>query len=221
MVCAVCAAALTGPTFPERTIPPVDNAGKHPDLKTFLNDLSTAVENKDVKQLLAHVDENIKIGFDAENGKANFTRNWGLDTGPAKSVIWKELGDVLRLGGAYSEENGTARYIAPYMFAKWPDEFDSFEYAAITGENVTIRSGPSRTAAAIKTVSYLIVHMEEIPEEIEETINGETHPWRKIGLPDGRKGFVWGKYARSPVSYRAGFERTNGFWKLTFFLAGD
>jgi hypothetical protein len=37
----------------------------------------------------------------------------------------------------------------------------------------------------------------------------------------GKKGYVKGEFVRSPIDYRAGFDKVDGKWKLRLFLARD
>ena len=45
--------------------------------------------------------------------------------------------------------------------------------------------------------------------------------WYKIETLGGKKGFVSAEFVRSPIDYRACFEKKNGKWKMTAFVAGD
>ncbi len=40
-------------------------------------------------------------------------------------------------------------------------------------------------------------------------------------LLGGKKGYVSVKFVRSPIDYRACFEKKNGKWKMNTFVAGD
>jgi hypothetical protein len=45
--------------------------------------------------------------------------------------------------------------------------------------------------------------------------------WLNVRLADGSTGYINVKYVRSPIGYRAIFERTDGRWVMTYFIAGD
>ena len=66
-------------------------------------------------------------------------------------------------------------------------------------------------------LSYNIV---EIIKSIEK-FHAEKGDWYEIKTLGGKKGFVKAEFVRSPIDYRAGFEKKSGKWKMTFFLAGD
>ena len=42
-----------------------------------------------------------------------------------------------------------------------------------------------------------------------------------VQLADGRAGYMWHAYVRSPVDYRALFNLIGGRWRMTAFVAGD
>ena len=85
-----------------------------------------------------------------------------------------------------------------------------------------MRSEPSLNARILKSLSYNIVKVLQVVNDKQETIGGETHPWVKIQLPESAlEGFVYGKYLRSPIDYRIGFEKNGRNWQISFFVAGD
>jgi hypothetical protein len=45
--------------------------------------------------------------------------------------------------------------------------------------------------------------------------------WLSVHLADGSTGYIDERYVRSPISYRAYFERMDGRWVLMMFIAGD
>jgi hypothetical protein len=50
---------------------------------------------------------------------------------------------------------------------------------------------------------------------------GEKREWVNVKLADGQTGFVAAEFIRGPVDYRAIFEKQNGRWVMTAFVAGD
>lgn len=200
---------------------PVDEAPKDTLFFVFRENLRQVVQEKNVFGLLEAVDEQIKNGFGDNNGFAEFVSLWGLDQPDeaADSEVWQVLGDVLELGGSFSDQGRF--FTANYVASNWPAGYEPFESGAIIGSGVRFRSAPTLQSQTIASISYDIVKVIEHSEK-EETIGGESHPWIKVALLDGREGFVYGKFLRSPVGYRAGFERKpNGQWQMNFLLAGD
>ena len=200
---------------------PVDEAQTDTSFFLFREDLLTAIQNKDIFSLVQHIDENIKCSFGDENGLSGFIKLWQLDS-PSKtssSPVWSTLEQVLNSGGTFDQDRQL--FIAPYLYATFPDKYDSFEYGAITGSGVRLRTEPGLQSQTIKNVSYEIVKLLG-PSDKTETIQGETHPWVQVELLDGTSGYVFGKFVGSPIDFRAGFERqSNDRWKMIFLVAGD
>ena len=202
---------------------PMDEADQNPDFKKFRDDLINAIKKKDLKFLLEHTDDKINYSFggcDEDTIIKGFIKFWKLDENPEKSEIWYELGEVLRLGGAFNDDKTS--FTAPISFAaRGYGELDAYEGSVIIGENVNVRSEPSSKSKVIARLSYCVVRSDGQNETGSETINGETYPWVAISTLDGVKGYVFGKYVRSPIDYRACFVKKNGVWKMVFFVNGD
>ena len=123
--------------------------------------------------------------------------------------MWDELREVLARGGRFSSPTSFA---APYVYANWPERFDSFECAAVIGTHVRVRSRPALDAPIVTAVSHSIVRLIE---------PAQGKLWARVQLGDGRTGYMWHAYVRSPVDYRALFNLVDGRWKMTAFVAGD
>jgi len=208
-------------TFKTVEIPFYDDAPKDATLFAFRNNLLKAVQARDVKAVLNVLDPTVLSGFDGEEGIDAFKLRWKLNEKPEASVLWKELGEALRLGGRINKGQNETYFIAPYSYYALPEEYDPINHGLVVGEGVNVRAKPEENAEVVQKVGRIIVllHHEEKPKVA--TIGNETFPWRKVGLPDGRSGYVWGKYVRGPNDYRVGFSNRSGQWKMIYFVAGD
>jgi hypothetical protein len=199
---------------------PVDEADQNPDFRQFRDRLITAVNKQDVGFLKQHVHANIKYSFGATDGMTGFLEFWQLDADPEKSEIWTELGKVLALGGAFYNQEKSS-FIAPYVFSRFPDEYDAFLHVAAVTDNVDVYAEPDESSSVITRLNHNIVKV--YPGETQEFAGQTSHEetkWTKIELPSGY-GFVNAEYVRSPIDYRAMFTNKDGVWKMTFFVAGD
>lgn len=200
---------------------PVDEAPKDTLFFVFRENLRQLVKDKNVFGLLEAVDEQIKNGFGDNNGFAEFVTMWDLDKPEkaAESKIWAILEGILSLGGTFQEAG--QQFGANYIASSWPAAYEPFEYGAIAGSGVRFRSAPTLQSTTIASISYDIVKVLSYTDKTE-TIGGETYPWVKVTLLDGREGYVYGKFLRSPVGYRAGFQRNaRGEWQMSYLLTGD
>ncbi|GMV99300.1 MAG: hypothetical protein AMXMBFR84_04390 [Candidatus Hydrogenedentota bacterium] len=207
--------------FPNIEVAPKDEGPADKSFAAFRDSLSKVIDKRNVDELLKAVDPDIKCGFGGDDGVIAFVQTWELKTEPAKSRIWQELREVLRLGGAFMDFDGDKLFIAPYTHTEFPGELEPYEFGLVTGAGVRIRSEPGSKSKEVAKVSYAAVRFLDDAEPKEESIGDETFPWRKVALADGTQGYIWGKYVRSPIDFRAGFSKKSGEWRMTFFVAGD
>ena len=178
-----------------RRLLPVDESGRDPSLVAYLAKLKDAVAKQDRAALVALVHPGIKNGFGGDDGVANFQPEWTV------------LERLLRMGGAWQGQS----FSVPYVFAKFPEDLDAFDYAAITGQVVWLREAPTATSRGVRQLSYDIVRVEEQGAE-----------WWKVTTLQGEKGYVFATYIASPVGYRAIFQKNERReWKMFALLAGD
>lgn len=187
---------------------PVDEGPRRPDFLAFRTSLQEIIARRDVPGLLRVVHPKIRNSFGGDDGVEAFRRLWRLDQ--ADSELWRELGSVLTLGGVFE---GPDTFVAPYVFARWPDDIDPFEHVAVVGTGVRVRSAPGPRGRVVATLSYEILRLGSSGYRQE--------PWTSVLLRNGRRGFVASHLIRSSVDYRAYFTGVGGEWLMMVFIAGD
>lgn len=210
---------VISPVWANDTLPelaPVDETGSDPSFAAFKTELLRVVGEKDVKALTAMIAPDIKADFGGGEGRDYFFDAWGLNTAPGESALWAELETVLTLGATREEDGG---FVAPYVFSRWPDEVDAFEYVAVTGMTDFLADPckPDSIAASLGPV-LLRVLMDEPPGAF---VCDWAQSYRYVEVGPGRRGFVDANHVRSPIDYRARFESRDGHWRMVFFVAGD
>lgn len=189
---------------------PVDEAPSRPDFFSYRAHLQAALASRDTAAVLAAADSAILLSFGGDGGIEDMKRMW-LGGNPDFD-LWKELGSALALGGSFIQP---ATFAAPYVYSVWPDSLGAFDHVAVTGSNVRVRSEPRVGSAALDTLSFSIV-------KVSRRLPGRwTEGWIPVELKDGRPGHISSSFARSPVGYRALFNRTARGWKMTALVAGD
>jgi len=209
--------------FPRVQVIPKDEGEKDPSFKEFRDEFIAKLKEKDLDYLIAHLDPNIRVSFGDTMGIKGFKEYHGLNEDFEDSKVWYELIEVLRLGGQFSG-NDKKYFVAPYVYASFPQDIDAFQYSLITNSRVNIRKEPSSKAKILENISYEVVQHSYLPPEdkVKETINGEEYYWEKIVTSKGNEGYVYGKYVRSSIDYRGFFSKDEkGLWKLDTFVAGD
>jgi len=200
---------------------PFDEGTQDADFVKFRMKLYQAVKEKDVDFILSILADDISFDFSGGASKADFIKEWQLDVAPKESKIWKELAFCLELGGKWNTYDDTKRFVAPYVFMLESFE-DAFSEGVIVGDNVRLRAGASSTSEIIGSLSWDHYTLMDQDDFTEEEIGGVSHYWMKIETLNGEKGYVYGKYTRSPIDYRVAFEKqADASWKIGYFIAGD
>lgn len=202
----------------ERYVKPVDEAKKDASFFAFRTKLVEATKKRDVKFVLSIVDPNIKNSFGGDDGIANFKKNWKIER--ADSLFWNEFLLVITNGGKFSSEGNVKSFFAPYIFNSFPDDVDSFTYSAIFGSNVNLRELGDAKSKVVAQLSYNIVKVD-FENSVKKPKSKNEYEWLKIETLGNKKGFVSASFVRSPIDFRAGFEKVGGKWKMTAFIAGD
>jgi hypothetical protein len=205
----------------ERKVLPVDEGKRDASFSAFREKTLQAAKRRDVKYILSIVDANIKNTFGDSNGIEEFKKMWKINS--PQSEFWDEFITVLEHGGAFWKRNGAPKnqiFHAPYTFTQFPEDLDSIEHQCVFGNNVNLRSKPDASAPVVASLSYDIVKVD-FENSVKDETDEDKYSWLKVETLGGKKGFVNAKYVRSPVDYRAIFEKRNGRWKLVTFVAGD
>ncbi len=202
----------------ERYVKPVDEAAKDASFLAFRTKLIEAAKKRDAKYILSIVDRKIELSFGGLSGIEDFKKTWKINN--PNSEFWKEFLTVMTHGGTFYKEEGSKMFFAPYTFRTFPEDLDVFEYSAIFGNNVNLRAKPDLKAKVIAQLSYNVVKVD-YENSVRKTGTEDEFSWLKIETLGGKKGFVKAEFVRSPIAYRAGFEKKNGKWKMTVFIAGD
>ena len=211
---------IIGAAQKERQVTPVDEAKKDASFFAFREKLIAAVKKRDVKFLLGTLDRDVTGSFGGDEGIEDFKKLWKLDR--PNSKLWAELLTVLTGGGTFIKDAGikNKQFCAPYSFTLFPPDLDAFEYHVIFGNNVNLRARADGRAASIAKLSYNVVKVD-YDKSVKNSVTDDDYYWLRVETLGGKKGFVAAEFVRSPLDYRACFEKKNGFWKMTAFVAGD
>ncbi len=213
-------ALITGASAQERYVKSVDEAKKDPSFFAFREKLIAAAKKKDSKYLLSIVAPDIKNGFGGDDGINEFKSRWDFG-GPDNDDFWVEFLPVITNGGSFTKVGGkNSIFFAPYIFQAFPEDLDVFKHSVVIGKNVNLRKDGRADAPVIAVLSYNIVMVDE-ENSIEGRGKDGVMDWYAVETLGGKKGFVKAEYVRSPVNFRAGFEKIKGEWKMTIFVAGD
>ena len=201
----------------ERYVMPVDEGKDDPSFLAFRNNLIKIVKNRDLEELLSLTDREFRGSLGPDEGVDFFKKK--LENPSSKPDLWRELLVVLEHGGSFQPHDPSS-FCAPYLFGSFPDDVDSFKFQAIFGSNINLRSKPGLKAPVTARLSYNIVQVD-YEHSVHVSPDSKEHVWLMIETLGGKKGYVKAEFVRSPIDYRAGFDKVDGKWKLRLFLAGD
>ncbi len=200
---------------------PLDQADLNPHFILFKDSMLQALQQKDTAFLLGHIGDKIAMSFDVEQTKAEFINNWNLQSAPENSSLWGVLIEVLEMGGLFSSSEFNF-FICPYTFFLSVE--NPYAHKAVVGTEVRIRNKPGLEGAVLGSLNFEIV--EGVPLDpgetpVEQTIGGEIHTWEKVKTSNGNVGYVYGKFLKSPIDFRAFFAFQQDKWMLSTLVAGD
>jgi hypothetical protein len=187
---------------------PADQCASDPSFTAFREQLRQAIERRDRDRLLALVADDIRVSFGDTGGRSDFIQTWGLDR-PETSLVWGELAEVLRLGCGPAEDGSLW---APNLGPQLNDEEDPFSTVMAVREGAVLRADADARSAVIAPLRWDVLTVQS---------DDGSDEWIPVRMRDGRSGFVHSEDVRSPLDYRAGFEKRGGRWQMTTLVAGD
>lgn len=203
---AIVIAAFAAVAAPNR-LPPIDQCLSDPSFVVYRSGLLDAVRQQDRERLLAALADDIIVDFGGGSGKPLFAANWALDRSPT-SRVWDELGRALALGCASSGD----AFVAPSAIAQLDSDRDGFATLFAIVPGTQLRTEPRDDSEVVATLDW------DLLTSGEQVASSE---WLAVRLDDGRTGFVRRSQVRSPLDYRAVFEKRGERWLMTAFVAGD
>jgi hypothetical protein len=192
---------------------PSDDAND--SFRMFREQALEAFARQDTAFLFRMVAEEIRTTFGPGGGIDDFKEMWGPEE-PA-SGAWATLTRLLRLGGKHTADT---MFVAPYVYASWPDSIDAFTHVAVTSAEATVHEAPNAQSAILGTASHSILRVQEWTGVSELPTVADTS-WARVQLSGNRSGWLRGTDVFSPVGWRAAFARRDGVWVMILLVAGD
>ncbi|TGM32019.1 SH3 domain-containing protein [Leptospira biflexa] len=204
--------------FVTKTLSPIDHSSKDKSFLEFKTKFLKTLKSKDRKSLETFLDKDIHFTFGPESGKKEFLKSFQLTEKPNDSDFWNLMMETIQLG---LRQNAEGQMVAPYFFETFPSDYDPFTHYLVIGKNVNVRADASKDSKTLQQLSYQIVRSEADDLDGRRLEKESNCNWQKICTPQGKAGFVCDRFIRSPLDYRAFFEKKKGQWYLTTFIVGD
>lgn len=213
LAAAILAAVLAGPVAAAPMIvPPSDAAKDDPALAALFDTLVKAAADRDFAPFEAAMTPTATASFGGDEGPEGFRRAYGI--GEADSPFWAGFTEAVELGALQLEPN---LVYAPYLAGGLPEEADPYLSIVAIGAKTELYKAPKDGAPVIADVTHQVLEQIDIePEDLAKTPEGWVHVKADAGV-----GYVKAEETRSALDYRAVFEKIDGQWRLTAFVAGD
>ena len=209
VLCAgVLCAFLVGTPALGQVLAPVDEATQDASFFAFRAEVMDAVVLRDADWMVGILSEDVLSSFGGDGGVDEFVDFYELDD--PDSPFWTDFAWTLANGGAFLDD-GTGMFQAPYWSSNWPEDLDPFEYVLVRGVGVPAVALDGRGDPLALLTGQIVAWVDEVPDL------DAVH----VKLSDGRDALVPVQNVESPVGYRATFEKIDGRWTLTSFVAGD
>ena len=216
LTATLLAIAVATAAAAEYRFQPVDEARHDPSWISFRNNLLNAVDARDRKYVMGILAQDVRTSLEGPRGPAEFRKQWDVD-GKA-SPLWRALRSALFLGAAFVErDKGRRELCAPFLLAKWPQDFDPFRHGAVVAREVLVKEEPSSSSSTIQVLSYEIVVV--LDWEMHDKTADVAQRWVKVAVKNG-EGYVPEEQIRSPVEHAACFVKTNAGWRMTGLAPG-
>lgn len=195
-----------------KTLKPVDEAARDAGLRGMIQTLLKACDDKDFKPFEAALSPDAIASFGGDSGVQGFKEAYGIDD--PNTTFYADFKATLLLGGAFMDDESFA---APYIYAQWPEDLDSFAWVVAIGDKTMIYLRPGEKPRAVADVTHQFLEViEDAPQSADAAPEGWVHV--KAGKTGG---YVKSAEVRSPLDYRAVFQKTANRWWLGAFVAGD
>ena len=187
-----------------------DDAAKDPSFLTYRQNLLAAVKRHDLAAVNAALDPQIRYSYGIQKpGREGFFAAWKVKKGDPS--LWRELEDVLVHGGAFGH-NG--EFVAPWMYAKWPEKVDSLDYVAVLVPKASVHSKPDAKSPVVAEVGNTMLKLSRLNEK-------EHVGWTEVEAGNKKTGYIRNEVVRGGLDFRAIFEKKNGKWRMVTFIGGD
>jgi hypothetical protein len=213
------ASADLSPPDPQRlsaaNLKPRYDARVNASFDKFRMDLLATIKTKDSDALLAIVADDIRLSFGDTNGKDAFVNEW--KPADPDSKVWAVLNLVVQNGGTFKTPT---QFVAPYVYAIFPEDRDAFEFVSVVPPTAKLLAEPKADAEVVVPLNYDIVQLLDF-SQLKSQHECTDADWLKVKTDAGQEGYVMCRQVRSPVDYRAFFEKKGDAWMMTTLIAGD
>lgn len=205
---ALAAPAVAAPVI----IAPVDASRNDPQLAGMLRVLVAAAEARDFSPFEKVLSPQAVANYGGDEGVDGFKRGYHIED--PNSPFWDAFAEAVKLGGVFLQDD---LYTTPYTSGDLPESADPYLTLVAIGPKTLLYGAPSDSAPVVADVTHQLLEQADIEaDDLARTPEG----WVRVKA-DAGEGYVKQAEVRSPLDYRAVFQKTGEGWKLIAFVAGD
>lgn len=197
-------------------VTPLDQSKEDNSLQAFILELKKNIKQRDLNGLVACLDTGIVVSWGGgEYGIEAFKVNYGLNSIPEKSDIWKNLQDLIAMGGAWDNKEKT-RFCYPYLnsnllYGRLTKDLDCYNTVTCIEPNVIVYEKANIQSKKIGILSYEIL-----------TVTNYSGSFSKIHTIDNTiSGYVLTKQLLHCAAAYPIIEKIDGTWKITSYAPYD
>lgn len=212
--------------------PPQKSQPKPSDFSQFKLRLLDATQRADANFIRALATPQTQWNY----GGTTDIDSYNIDSN--QSQFWAYMNKAVSAGcdidsqaKAANKEPGSAVWVCPGLTkvkqSIRPDR-PNFGHLAILGQNVNVRAEPGAGGRVVGSVSYDYVSVNpnaynSLPAGTQEQLQADVvNGWTPVRLRTGQQGWIQNRYVYDEENdYRVSFVRTNGQWRLRYFLRGN
>ena len=211
---AVLAGTAAPASEPVDRLKPWDEAAQDPSFAAFRQKLLLILERKDLAALKGSLAKDVLNNFGGGRGVAAFENAWKPHD--PHSGIWGAMAGVLKLGGYFDSKTS---FSAPYVYAAWPNDLDNFNFVAVVSPEAVLRKAADAKSAIVRKLDHDL--LEVIQSYGRPQHEAGPDDWEEVKDRKGNHGFILVKDVRSPLDFRATFEKRDGKWVIASFVSGE
>lgn len=184
-----------------RYLRPGDESAEDPSFARVVAELRRVAQNRDAAGLRALCTADVITGIDMRPGPEELVRRMSAGG-------WAELTTILAMGAGRYEKG----FVLPYLFAKFPEDLESFEHVVTIRAGAVLRTEAAAGAKVVCPLEFDILRVKEFKPAAQ---------WLAAERLDGPKGWVAAADVRSLGASRLFLEKRGGAWKVTAWASGD
>jgi peptidoglycan hydrolase-like protein with peptidoglycan-binding domain len=186
---------------------PVDESDRDAAFEATLRGLRAATRARDAQGVALFFADDAVLDFGGGAGPDELVAR--LESSSSGTNLWQELETVLEMGAV---QTGDAVFCMPYVWCadRVAERVGTNDSAWVVAANAALLREPEAGAEPVEPLRYDVLE-----------ILGTEGDWARVRSLEGGDAWLHRSQYRTPYDYRILFNREDGSWRVTAFVAGD